>query len=568
MKIDQQKSLDITVLLILAVGAGCGLIYEYLLSHYAGRVVGAMESTIFGVITLMMISMGIGSFLARKVTNPYTGFALLEVALAFIGSPSVLLIGGAFALSSLFPMILAETFQIPRDLIPAGGLVETGQMVATLSPFIFAAILGLLIGMEIPLIGEIRSDIYKRSAANNIGSIYGIDYIGAGTGASIFVFLMLSMEVSLAGAITGSVNLLLGALFFWVFAEKITHKGTLLVLHLLTAVVIANVFEYGQQWGHEMEDMLYKDKVVFRVNTERQRLLVTERIMDPAKPPVLTFYLNGRTQFASNDEHIYHSMLVYPAMASSARHNKILIVGGGDGLALRDVLRWNPQRVHLLDLDQKLVTLFKEPMVKEGKVVNARLLEANQNSLSASSVVTKFGDAFLSVDELLQNSESFDTIIVDLPDPSHPDLNKLYSARFYAKLHALLAGDGTMVVQSTSPYHAKNTFISIGKTVKYAGFQHVQQYHANVPSFGEWGWTIATKNGRSPRQRIAELKELSVEDGWATQGSILAAFEFGKGFFSEADSIEINRLGSKVAYSYHQADWNREVGLIRKESIH
>ncbi len=562
MVIDKTKKLDWGVMAILAVGAGCGLIYEYLLAHYAGRVVGAMESTIFGIITLMMVSMGAGSFLARKVKNPYLGFAVLEVVLAFVGSVSVLLIGGVFALVNLFPAMLAETFQIPIDLVPAGGLIAAGETIASVSPFAVAALLGVLIGMEIPLIGEIRADIYKQAAANNMGSIYGVDYIGAGVGATIFVLAMLSMEVSISGAITASVNLLLGFTFLVMFADKIPRKGTLLAAHALVAVVILNVFENGRDWGYQMEDLLYKDEVVYRVNTDRQRLVITERTANPRLEPVLTFYINGRTQFASNDEHIYHSMLVYPAMAASARHERVLIIGGGDGLALRDVLKWKPEQVLLLDLDEKLVKLFRDPMVEDGEVVNQRLIDANEGSFSHSVVETRFGDAFLSIDKLLQSEEVFDTIIVDLPDPSHPDLNKLYSSRFYAKLHTLLAGDGAMVVQSTSPYHAKNTFISTGKTVEHAGFMHVDQYHANVPSFGEWGWTIATKNGRSPLSRLSSLKKMPVDDGWATKGNLLAAFEFGKGFFDEADSIEVNRLGSMVAYQYHLNDWNKEVGLI------
>ena len=117
----------------------------------------------------------------------------------------------------------------------------------------------------------------------------------------------------------------------------------------------------------------------------------------------------------------------------------------------------------------------------------------------------------------------------------------------------------------SSPYHAQNTFISIGKTVQHAGFLHVEQYHANVPSFGEWGWTIATKNGKSARQRLQALKTVPLEDGWMTRGVLLAAFEFGSDFYKERETIQINRLGSMVAYQYHHADWQQEVGLMSLE---
>lgn len=560
----QARVLDYTVLAILSIGAGCGLVYEYLLSHYAGRVLGAMEVAIFGIITVMMVFMGVGSFLARTIRNPYTGFAWLEVLLALLGSTSVFLIGGLFALSSLFPRILMETFGIPIDLAPQGGWLQLTEQIARLSPYLVGAILGTMIGMEIPLIGEVRARIYNNPLKNNAGSIYGFDYLGAGAGATLWLLYMLSMEVSAAAAITASANLTVGLLFFFLFREKIRWPLALLATHILVAVLVLQIFDKGAQWSASMEDLLYKDQVVYRVNTEHQRLVVTERMIHPAKPTVLTFYLNGRTQFASNDEHIYHAMMTYPALAASARQERVLIIGGGDGLALRDVLRWNPQQVVLLELDQQLVDLFKEPS-GETHPNNARLLAANQNALSDPRVQVIIGDAFLTADPLLQQEALFDTIIVDLPDPSHPDLNKLYSARFYAKLLGLLAGDGVMAVQSTSPYHAQNTFISIGKTVRHAGFLHVEQYHTNVPSFGEWGWTIATKNGKSAQARLQSLEQLPVDDGWTTLGLMQAAFEFGKDFYTTAESIAINRLGSMVAYQYHHSDWQQEVGLVTEK---
>lgn len=556
------KRLDYAVLAILAIGAGCGLVYEYLLSHYAGRVLGAVEVAIFGIITVMMVFMGVGSFLARYITNPYTGFAWLEVILALVGSSSVLVVGGLFALANLFPQILMQTFGLPVDLSPAGGWVEMVNQWVRLSPYLMGALLGTLIGMEIPLIGEIRAHLHRDILKNNVGSIYGIDYIGAGVGATLWLLFMLSTDVSTAAAITASVNLLLGLSFFYLFRREVQWAGALLAAHLLVAVLVLQIFDQGAEWAASMEDLLYKDKVVYRMNTERQRLVVTERTTHPAKPTRLSFYLNGRIQFASNDEQIYHSMLTYPAMAASARHRRVLIIGGGDGLALRDVLRWGPTEVVLLELDERLVELFKTPLEGEAGRISRRLLEANQYAFSDPRVTTRFGDAFLSVDTLLQQEQRFDTIIVDLPDPSHPDLNKLYSARFYAKLGGLLAGDGALAVQSTSPYHAKNTFISIGKTIKHAGFMHVEQYHANVPSFGEWGWSIATKNGKSAQRRLQELTELPLVDAWVTQPLLLAAFEFGKGFYQDSGSIRINRLGSMVAYQYHYADWQQEVGLI------
>jgi spermidine synthase len=298
------------------------------------------------------------------------------------------------------------------------------------------------------------------------------------------------------------------------------------------------------------------------MHTRYQHVVITERIMDPYKAPVYSLHINGHTQFSSFDEQIYHSMLVYPAMAASARHDSVLVIGGGDGLAVRDILKWDPTRVVVLDLDKGLVDFFSQPFEKNGEIINKTLLALNQRSFSDSRVDVRIGDAFLSVDTLLANQEVFDTIIVDLPDPNHPDLNKLYSSRFYAKLRHLLAGDGAISVQSTSPYHAPEAYISIGKTMKHAGFPNVDQYHTNVPSFGEWGWTIATAAGASAKQRLQRLESLPINDGWMTREVMLGAFAFYQDFYKDSANIKINRINSNVLYEYHRLGWSRENGLL------
>lgn len=554
---------DVAIFFIMAVLAGCGLVYEYLLSHYAGRVLGAMETAIYGIIGIMIVSMGVGSLLARKINCAFTGFAWLEVLIALLGSSSVLIIACIFAFSNLFPQVLASIFHLPPDLLPSGGMIEGIRLIAETSPYIIGALLGILIGMEIPLMARLREVLYGEHLVHNIGSIYGMDYIGAGVGAALWVFFMLAIDISLAAALTASANIAVGLLFILLFRRRIRWVTLLVPAHVIVAGMVVAIGTYGAHWEASMEDILYIDKVIYRMNTKHQHLTLTERFMDPAKPPVLTFYINGRTQFASNDEHIYHSMLVYPALAASARKDSILIIGGGDGLALRDVLRWNPKRVLVLDLDSDLVDFFTRPYEEDGSIINQRLLDLNQRSFSDPRVEVRYGDAFLTVEEPLRAGEHFDAIIVDLPDPGHPDLNKLYSSRFYAKLKALLSGDGAMTVQSASPYHSKQTFLSIGKTVKHAGFRNVEQYHHNVPSFGEWGWTIATKNGLSGRARLSALRELPIDDGWITKGVILASFEFGKHFFDDLDKIKVNRLGSLMAFQYHQNDWEKEQGIYQ-----
>lgn len=551
---------DIILITIMAVLAGCGLIYEYLLSHYAGRVIGAVESAIYTMIGIMIVSMGVGSFLARKVRCAFSGFAWLELFIALIGCSAILVISGLIAFVQLMPQIVAQSFNIPPDLLPQGGLIQLLYDLTHYSPYIIGAILGLFIGMEIPLIARVREHIHAQHLIHNTGTIYGADYIGAGVGAAVWISIMLSLEINLSASITASVNLIAGFVFWLRYRQHIKYRNLLFAGHVLTSVLVVIIFSYGGQWSKELNNLLYLDKVVYQQQTRFAQVVLTERNVSYQSTPSYNLYLNGRLQFSANDEHIYHKFLVYPALASSARHNNVLIIGGGDGLALREVLQWQPQHVTLVDLDPGVIALFKTPEKLVSGNIARSLLDLNNNALNDPRVDIVFNDAFNGVDDLIKQRKNYDAIIVDLPDPSHPDLNKLYSQVFYQKLHQLLSADGAMVVQSTSPFHAKAAFISIGNTVKAAGWANVEQYHHNVPSFGQWGWTIATPAGAPARQRLA-MTQLAPFETWLTPGLIQASFEFSNKFYQNKEQIRVNRLGSFTLYRYHQQAWESQQGL-------
>jgi len=552
---------DSFLILIMATLACCGLIYEYLLSHYSARILGSVETVIYAIIGIMIVSMGLGAFAAKFVKDAFQGFVTLELVVAFIGCSATLFIASVIGFSQTLPQLLADTYLIPSDMMPRGGLLEQLNWLSLQLPYIFAFILGFLIGMEIPLIARIRETVYGQHLAHNAGTIYGADYIGAGVGAAIWVLFMLKIEISQAAALTATLNLVAGFVFLLRFKKYLHNIKWLLLGHgLLTLLVIA-VFQYGGSWQKQMQNMLYLDKVVYQTQTPYQNLVFTERHLGGGLEPIFNFYINGRLQFSSLDENIYHDFLVHPAMQSSNRHDNILIIGGGDGLALREVLKWSPQAVTLVDLDPNLVALFKAPEEALPPRLANKVARLTQDSFNDPRVTVINDDAFIAIDRLLQNREQFDSIIVDLPDPSHPDLNKLYSVNFYYRLNHLLNPDGVMVVQSTSPFHAQNAFISVGKTVQEANFKSVEQYHQNIPSFGEWGWTIATKQGASVSERLAHMSEIAVPTSWLTAPLLKGAFSFNKGFYADKERVKINYLGSNQLYQYHQQAWERETEL-------
>ncbi|MEL0647402.1 polyamine aminopropyltransferase [Pseudoalteromonas agarivorans] len=556
---------DILLITVMAILAGCGLIYEYLLSHYAGRVLGSVESAIYAMIGTMIVAMGLGAFLARWFKDAFTAFAWLESIIALVGMGCILAIAGVIAVSYSLPHLFSSIFNLPPDVVLNGYVFQKLQEWSRFLPYVFGLILGLFIGMEIPLIARIRQHVYGRFLENNAGTIYGADYIGAGIGAAIWVSIMLSMPIMQAAAWTALFNIIAGLAFLWRYHAHVRFAKALLVCHIVLLALFGFILVLGSSWMNSLSNVLYKDKVIYSQATKYQHVVLTERLSKNQPEPITDLYLNGRLQFSSIDEQIYHSMLVYPAMLASNRHDRVLIIGGGDGLALRDVLKWPVSEVTLIDLDAQLLNLFghKDGDFTAPEPINKRLLKLNNKSMQDSRAHIIVGDAFLEVEKLLDQSKQFDTILIDLPDPNHPDLNKMYSDYFYNHVRQLLAPDGAMAVQSTSPYHAKKAFLSIAKTVKAAGFSYVEQYQQNIPSFGQWGWTIATKMGQPASGRIKNISEMPVQSRWVSKEYLLASFVFPNQYFEQVKSIEVNRLGSGQLYDYYRTAWQIESELYK-----
>lgn len=556
---------DVLLIGVMAILAGCGLIYEYLLSHYAGRVLGSVESAIYAMIGTMIVAMGIGAFLARWFKDPFTAFAWLESLIALLGMSSILTIASIIALTYTLPHTLSSLYNLPPDSLLEGRPLQQLQEFARFLPYVFGLILGILIGMEIPLIARIRQQVYGRFLENNAGTIYGADYIGAGVGAAIWVMIMLALPIMQAAAWTALFNIVAGLIFLWRYHPYVRFARLLLMCHILLLGVFTVILLFGTAWMKDLSNVLYKDKVIYSESTKYQHVVITERLSRTQATPINDLFLNGRLQFSSVDEQIYHTMLVYPAMLASNRHDKVLIIGGGDGLALRDVLKWPVQSATLIDLDAQLLSLFGlQGQVFEARPeITSKLMRLNQDALNSPRADVIVADAFLEVESMLDRGEQFDTIIIDLPDPNHPDLNKLYSDYFYNHVRQLLAPDGALAIQSTSPYHAKSAFISIAKTVKQAGFEHVEQYQQNIPSFGQWGWTIATRTGQPASARIASAERLPVASNWVSKKYLLSSFAFPKRFFDNNKDIEVNRLGSGVLYDYYRQAWQTEDELYK-----
>ena len=546
--------------------AACGLVYEYLMAHYAGRILGAVEPTLYAMIGLMIVAMGLGAFAAKWIASIFRGFAWLELGIAVLGGTSVLALSAAVALAYALPDWLRTVYDLDVSIALDGGVTANLATAARFLPFVTGFVVGFLIGMEIPLIARVREHVHARHLEHNLGTMYGADYIGAGIGAAIWVFVCLKMPIIFAAVGAATVNTGVGICFLVIYRRQLGPAPWLWIGHGLLAGLLVVLAMFGTQWMARLGDTLFNDRVVYHLQTPYQSVVVTKRHIATGTPDVVSLYINGRLQFASNDERIYHAYLTTPAMLAAYRRDHILVLGGGDGLAVRDLLRWDPVSVTLIDIDSQLLRLFRGEDDEAPDWLNRTLTDLNEAAFQDRRVQVVEGDAFVEVERLAASGNRYDIVVADLPDPSHPDLNRLYSDYFYARVRQLLSPDGAFVTQSTSPFHARDAFLSIGKTLGSAGFL-AEQYHANIPSFGEWGWSIGTVTGKSPSTRIAESELAPMPDGWLDKAQIEAAFVFSNAVYRGADSVHINRLGSHVVYGYHQRAWQQHRGVFFTDGV-
>jgi spermidine synthase len=286
---------------------------------------------------------------------------------------------------------------------------------------------------------------------------------------------------------------------------------------------------FASNWIQSAADnQLYADEVIFERNTRYQRIVVTKWKDD------LRLFLNSHLQFSSRDEYRYHEALVHPGMSSLPNARRALVLGGGDGLAVRELLKYpNLESITLIDLDREMTRMFTD---------HPLLAPLNEYSFQNPRVHVVNDDAFSWLD---RNPGSWDFIVVDFPDPTNYSLGKLYTSAFYRLLRHHVSASGLVVVQSTSPMFSRQSYWCIVDTMKDAGF-HTWPYHVYVPSFGEWGFTLGGNSWEPPTTLPAGLRFLTVS-------TIPQFFDFPADM-TPVDA-EVNRLNDQVLVRYYEKEW-------------
>ena len=505
------RTARIVLLLAVFLCAACGLAYELALITLGQYLVGGTVYATSLVLGVFVCAMGLGSWAAKPLLpRALVGFAAVELCLATAGGLSVLGLYASYAwLDLAMPAIIATS-----------------------------VLVGGLIGAEIPLLMALLQRVRRQDAGEAVADLVAVDYVGALAGGLAFPFVLLPVFGQVRGAlVVAAVNLLAAGVVTALLvrdlgprSRRVLGAGTCLV-----AVVLGAAGYLAGQFLVDARQALYDDPVVLAERTPYQEVVLTESLGRPAD---LRLYLDGDLQFSSRDEYRYHEALVHPAIAAGAR--SVLILGGGDGLAAREVLRHaSVQRVVEVELDRAVLDLATK---------DARLRRLNAGALTDPRVQVVVADA---MPWLRRADERFDTVIVDMPDPDAPATAKLYSQEFYGLAAARLAPRGRMVVQAGSPYFAPDAFWCIERTVAATGLT-TTAYHVDVPSFGDWGFVLAAA---APVGALRVSPDVEGQLRFLDAGVLAAATAFPRDRARAQSDVSISTLDRPRILEYEARGW-------------
>lgn len=517
----------LTSVLIIAV---CGILYELLISSISSYFQGSSILHFSIVIGLFLSFMGVGSYFSRYITqNLLSWFIRFEVLLSIVGGLSTFLLYFAFSLTDYFYGVA----------------------------FILIGILGSLIGVEIPILTRIVRE--HESLRDAMAKVLSFDYLGSLIASVVFPLVLLpNLGVMRTAFAIGMLNLVVAILNTWLFRKELPRYQQMLSVCILIGGLLLAGFVYSFQLVGFFESFLYRDQVMLSKQSVYQKIVVTKWNQD------IRLFIDGNLQFSSRDEYRYHEPLVHLPMALAMSHERILVLGGGDGLAVKEILTHDSlgpspiKQIEVVDLDPEITLLGTSHPV---------FTQLNQGVLNDPRVQIINTDAYKFVEE---SSDLYDVVIIDLPDPNNVSLGKLYSAEFYGLLQKRLSAGGVIITQSTSPYYAPDAFWCIHATMQSI-FPESLPLTVFVPSFGQWGFNLAINRPGRLRPSIADSISLSEQAVLRSQDYLFARhdslhyrfltpeilpslFQFDKD--AESRPVTINRLDNQALVHYYENSWN------------
>ncbi|ORA09369.1 polyamine aminopropyltransferase [Mycobacterium arosiense] len=453
------------LLAAVAACAACGIIYELALLTLSASLDGGGIVATSLIVAGYIAALGVGALVVKPL--------LAHAAISFIAVEALLGIVGGLSAAALYVVF---------------AFVDGSTWVLAVS----TALIGGLVGAEVPLLmtllhqGRTRPEQDQAAdAGRTLADLNAADYLGALLGGLVWPFLLLPQLGMIRGAAaTGMINLAAAAVVaVFLLRQVVSIRQLVLALCALAAAaaLLGTLLLRSADIETTSRQRLYADPIIAYRHTAYQEIVVTRRGNDTR------LYLDGGLQFSTRDEYRYTESLVYPALGDGAR--SVLVLGGGDGLAARELLR--------VPGISKIVQVELDPAVID--IARTTLRGANGGSLDNPRVAVVTEDAMNWLRR--PTVDRFDAVIVDLPDPDTPMLGRLYSTEFYALIARALRPGGLMVVQAGSPFSTPTAYWRTVSTIRAAGYA-VTPYHVHVPTFGDWGFALAQRAGTAPAPRV------------------------------------------------------------------
>ena len=486
-----------------------GIVSEYVLATLATYFLGNSVFQWTIILSIMLFSMGLGSRLSKLIhKHEIEYFIGAELLLSFLTSMCALSVYSLMGVTQYIEIII----------------------------YTLAILVGLLIGLEIPLVTRINGRYYDLKA--NISSVMEKDYYGSLIGGLFFAFIGLPyLGLTYTPFILGAVNLIVATLLFIKFSKRLNKKikKALLFSIVFLFALIASGAYYAKPIILFGEQSRYSDKVVYTQQTKYQKITVTSSNNQHI------LYLNNSMQLNTMDEWLYHEPLVHAPMLLTSGRKNVLILGGGDGCGIREVLKYpEVESIKIIDLD---------PDMTDFGANSAIFKELNQNAYHNEKVMVENQDAFIALEN---DSQFYDLIIIDFPDPRSIELSRLYTLELYSFCKKRLRMGGIIITQATSPYFQAKSFYCINKTMRAAGLNTLP-IHNHVQSFGEWGWIIGSKLYSESQMEIklSSYDSLPIKNTrWLTTDALKMMSKFGKAV-GDTSNLEINSIHNPVLFKYY-----------------
>jgi len=504
----EKKKNEILILSIIL--AFCSIIYELLLSNTLAISTSNYIWWQAMTIGIYIGGLGAGAFRSQSITDTYRSLIKAELALSFFGTISVIYIYIFHSILKYFDTLIYFT---NGDFHSA--LYASNMFVAKIFFFFIIQVLvfgiGFFSGYEIPLLIKMRA-LQVEIKENEEHQILALSYLGTLIGTLFFAYFFLPIfDVLKTSLIVSSLNLLTCAYLIYTYLKDhyIKYYSSLFILASLIIFLSLNEKIISQRY---LKFFYYHQHLFSKLNIdfddalknldhfepiERQkslyqyidimRIYVTNDIQDD-HPMMMA--LDHRFQFSTNGEIYYHQAFAHIPMALQGTDvKKVLVLGGGDGLLIRELLKYKTiEKIKIIELDKKIIDL-----------ANTRFAYLNKNSFKDSRVDLEINDAFY----VLRNSNiQYDAIFIDFPHPNNYDLAKLFSIEFYKYVAHALAPNGfvafdaplynktdgkkgegnlNLVSYFNEKHYEANSILT--STIYYAGFKTIFPYVINKESF-------------------------------------------------------------------------------------